>query len=405
MASSEDRDEMLVLNINDWISSNHIVLPPDMDDFSHWDIYETLHDEKYSIVEIGSTIYEHTTKNEKDKTAEFLEDSDDEYSEDDDIRSIKMEQLRIVFDFDTDSKPQVLAIYRKKNGKFEQIFSVKEFVDSEIHSLCVSNEDGLNNEDSEDCDLSILFKSLSKNQLVEGIKSFMSKHRKDKKLKQLAIKESDLVGLRLRDKEFLQIIMAQIVGIDEGVLLEMNAKIDDDLNDLTASFKQSMTDLEGDIFDESQLDVVLNLMEEIVLKALSLRQLHQNQIALDLVLSTLERFLIEFLCKMDENDLEDMGIEKNAKLNYRVCDLENAMEKICKSMHLKECKETLIELRMKLKKWQELILEKMPFFGPLFSDNIRSLNKKLDSAKKRKLSQIGGQVDDDANSVKKRKIK
>ena len=401
MASSEDRDETLVLNINDWISSNHIVLPPDLDDFSHWDIYETLHDDKYSIAEIGSTIYEHTTKNEKDKTAEFLEDSDDEYSDDDDIKSIKMEQLRIVFDFGPDSKPKVLAIYRKKNGKFEQIFSVKEFVDSEINSLCVSND--LNNEDSEDCDLSILFKSLSKNQLIEGIKSFMSKHRKDKKLKQLAIKESDLVGLRLRDKEFLQIIMAQIVGIDEGVLDEMNAQIDDDFNDLTASFKQSMTDLEADIFDDSQLDAVLNLMEEIVLKALSLRQLHQNQIALDLVLSTLERFLIEFLCKMDENDLEDMNIEKNAKLNYRVCDLENAMEKICKSMHLRESKETLIELREKLKKWQEFILKKLPFFGPLFSDNIRSLNKKLDAAKKRKLSQIGEQVDDDANSPKKRK--
>ena len=393
--SEEQRDEILLLNINKWL--NNDILPQEFHNLSNWDIYETLHDENISIVQIGSTVYKTNDKNHNnDDIDDFLKESDDEEDQDDDIKQnednkplnlevVKIHQFRIVFDFgfdfDDDSKPKVLAIYHLKD-EWQQIFKTKEFNDKEIDNICV-NEQELDEMDK--CDLSLLFKSLSKKQLINGIKSYLKKHKNNKQL--IKIKElKNINGLMINDKEFLMIIIAKIIAIDgEDILDEFNKYIDNDLDQLiNIQFKQNMIDLKNEI-NEKNFANTLNDIEQIVKKANSLNQLKQSENALDLIINVCKTFLIDFIVKNMENDnddLIDLNITNHTKLNYRIGDLETSMEKICNGMNINNYKDKLCDLKSNLIKWKK---ELMPIFGPLFSDNIRALNKKLSKSRSNKL--------------------
>eukprot|EP01084_Bolivina_argentea_P204669 349554_1 len=219
---SQDRDELLVLNINKWFSNDDITLPPDLDHLNNWDIYETLHDDNITIATIGCVINDNDNTNTSDLLSKFLEESDDEENEDDDIKlggTNNIEQLRIVFDFKksdeyVNNKPKVLAIYHKQNDIFTQIYKTNKFNDNEIHLICIEN----NNDNTQECDLSLLFKSLSKKQLINGIKSFVNKNKNKNILNKLLIK--NINELMIKDEEYLKLIAAQMVGIDEKILLE-----------------------------------------------------------------------------------------------------------------------------------------------------------------------------------------
>ena len=181
----------------------------------------------------------------------------------------KIHQFRIVFDFDDNAKneiPKVLAIYHfKQRQGWQQIFKTKEFNDDEIDSICL-NEDSL--DFMEECDLSLILKSLSKKQLLNGIRSYLkSNSKRNPKLRK--IKElKDMNGLMLNDKEYLTIIIAKIIAIDgENILDKFDKFIDNDLNELiNIEFKQNMINLKNDI-NRIHFEQVLDDIEQIVKKS------------------------------------------------------------------------------------------------------------------------------------------
>ena len=126
---------------------------------------------------------------------------------------------------------------------------------------------------------------------------------------------------------------------------------------------------------------------------------------MDLLINICQSFLIDFIVKNIENeneDLEDLNVTKDSKLNYRIGDLETAIENICNNMN-KENTKTLKDLHKNLTEWKKQL---MPIFGPLFSDNIRSLNKKLSKFKsknKRKLNDIEEDFNDSKTPSKKQR--
>ncbi len=91
------RDEVLLLNINKWLQQKDITLPPDLDELTNWDIFETFHDDNITIATIGCTVYQNSCNKSGDAITQFLQESDDE---DDDLKFqiSKTEQLRIVFE-------------------------------------------------------------------------------------------------------------------------------------------------------------------------------------------------------------------------------------------------------------------------------------------------------------------
>ena len=350
-----------------------------------------MHEDAVSIVEVGSTVY-------NTKVADFLEDEDDDIKHDPSsamkFQSITMEQLRIVFDFNgfdpsSNTGPPILAIYHKRDGQWQQVFAVKSFNDPEIDMLC-SGESMM--DDVQQCDLSLLFKSLSKKQLILGIQSFLKKLEGDNggsdnadHLRLVIPELKDLRALSQRDSEFIQFTIAQIVSQNEDILDEFNTVIDRDLESLVHDqFQRNLRDLEKDVFDESQWNEVFEDIENIVQKARSLSGFGQHLDALSLVESVCQQFLVDFLGEMDEDDREELRLDRNSKLNYRISDLETSMEKICKGINVnrsESARERLVALECSMKEWRKKLI---PVFGPLFSDNIRGLNQKLQRKPKRK---------------------